>query len=505
MGLPVVLDIALGLMFVYMALGLIASEAQEIVSTMLQWRAEHLKYSIEQLLAGGQSADRRAARRLADQIYNSPMVRDLNYEAQGVIARSARQIIHVVGRIYRLLSRTRNVFGDQTSGPSYIPSEAFATTLLESLQLEGLQKSVVEVRLKRLLQERIMLPLGDTLHTLRAAIGDGALLDVELRNLEASLEKIFLDYRTGRTGLAQIADRVLAELDHFADQGAQILPESYGATQAFIRRLGYLRSQLAGGMDMSEGLVRQLQPTLKELLALINSSDRNERSGELASVRQSLEGKLPLRLKESLSLIAERVTRRTGRADDQLKVFQQELEQWYDRGMDRAGGVYRRNSKIVGILIGIAIAAIVNADTFYMANRLTVNQAVRTSVIQTIDQVPLETMLSQSDDANSNNTGLSALSDDLQDLGNAVQTTLSDYSLPIGRSPKLLATQAVLEADWALPIPRRWFGWGLTGIAVSMGSSFWFDALRRVMSVRTSGSKPTRTSATANDESSVTR
>ncbi|MEL6230279.1 MAG: hypothetical protein AAFR24_10240 [Cyanobacteria bacterium J06627_3] len=489
MGLPVVLDVALGLMFVYMALGLIASEVQEIASTMLQWRAEHLKYSIEQLLAGGQAADARAARRLADQLYNSPMVRDLNYEAQGVIARSARQILHGVGWLYRLLSRTRNVFGAQTSGPSYIPSEAFASTLLETLQLEGLQKSVVEARLKRLLQERIMLPLGDTLHTLRAAIGDGALLDVELRNLEASLERIFLDYRAGRTGLAQIADRVMAELDHFADQGAQILPESYGATQSFIRRLGYLRSQLAGGMDVSEGLVRQLQPTLKELLSLLtNASDRGEaRSGELAYVRQSLEGKLPVRLQESLTLLAERVSHTAEGADNQLKLFQTELEQWYDRGMDRAGGVYRRNSKIVGILLGVVIAAAVNADTFYMANRLTVDQAVRTSVIQTINQVPLETTGSPATTAP---ISTESLREDLQSLGDAVQTTLSDYSLPLGRSPKLLATQAVLEADWPLPIPRHWLGWVITGIAVSMGSSFWFDALHRVVSVRSSGTKP---------------
>lgn len=492
MGLPVVLDVALGLIFVYMALGLIASEVQEIISTMLQWRAEHLKYSVEQLLAGGQSADRVAARRLADQLYNSPMVRDLNYEAQGLIARSARQFIHIVGRIYRLVSRTRNVFGAQTSGPSYIPSEAFATTLIETLQLEGLQKSVVEVRLKRLLQERIMLPLGDTLHALRAAIGDGALLDVELRNLEASLEKIFIDYRTGRTGLAQIADRVLAELDHFADQGVQILPESYGATQAFVRRLGYLRSQLAGGMDITEGLVRQLQPTLKELLSLLDgSSDPGESRSELAYIRQTtIEGRLPIRLQESLSLLADKVSRRTDTAEEQLKLFQGELENWYDRGMDRAGGVYRRNSKIVGILIGVAISAAVNADTFYIANRLTVDEAVRSSVIQTVNQASLETLVSPSNDSG-------ALSDDLQSLGNAVQTTLSDYALPIGRSPKLLATQAVLEADWPFPIPRHWLGWIVTGLAVSMGSNFWFDALRRVTSVRSSGAKPASSTVTA--------
>ncbi|MEO0352876.1 MAG: hypothetical protein AAF282_22795, partial [Cyanobacteria bacterium P01_A01_bin.15] len=478
-------------------------EVQEIISTLLQWRAEHLKYSIEQLLAGGQSDDARAARKLADQLYNSPMVRDLNYEAQGWMARSARQIIHGLGRLYRLISRTQNVFGTQTSGPSYIPSESFATTLLEILQLEDLQNSVVETRLKRLLQERIMLPLGDTLHSLRAAIGDGALLDVELRNLEASLEKIFLDYRTGRTGLAQIADRVLAELEHFSDQGKQILPESYGATQAFVRRLGYLRSQLAGGMDVSEGLVRQLQPTLQELLSLLVSDRTETRAGELAYIRQKLEGKLPAKLQESLSVLAERVHRRADATDDQLKLFQTELQQWYDRGMDRAGGVYRRNAKVFSILLGIAIAIGVNADTFYMANRLTVDQAVRTSVIQTINQVPLETMVSRDSSATTTTPSVAQLSSDLQSLGTAVQTTLSDYALPIGWSPTLKASQAALEVNWPLPIPRHWLGWLITGVAVSMGSNFWFDALRRVITVRSSGSKPAST--TSNEQSATTQ
>jgi hypothetical protein len=195
-----------------------------------------------------------------------------------------------------------------------------------------------------------------------------------------------------------------------------------------------------------------------------------------------------MRLQESLGILAERVNRRTDGAEDQLKLFQQELEHWYDRGMDRATGVYRRNSKIVAILIGVVIAAAVNADTFYIANRLTVDEAVRNSVIQTVNQASLETLTSPSDD-----TG--ALSDDLQSLGDAVQTTLSDYALPIGRSPKLLATQAVLEADWPLPIPRHWLGWIVTGVAVSMGSNFWFDALRRVTSVRSAGSKPASSSS----------
>ena len=53
MSLPLVLDVAIGLAFIYLILSLLASEIQELLTTLLQWRAKHLKDSIEVLLAGG--------------------------------------------------------------------------------------------------------------------------------------------------------------------------------------------------------------------------------------------------------------------------------------------------------------------------------------------------------------------------------------------------------------------------------------------------------------------
>ncbi|MEL7523254.1 MAG: hypothetical protein AAGJ80_16840, partial [Cyanobacteria bacterium J06553_1] len=106
MGLPIVVEIALGLIFIYLTLSLVASEIQEILSALFQWRAEHLKRSIEQLLAGdglaSRQADRltegtvvrsskaslaterlqnkRAAKTLSDRLYDAPLIEDLNYE-----------------------------------------------------------------------------------------------------------------------------------------------------------------------------------------------------------------------------------------------------------------------------------------------------------------------------------------------------------------------------------------------------------------------------------------
>lgn len=43
MNLPFILDVAIGLIFIYLILSLLASEIQELIATVFQWRAEHLK------------------------------------------------------------------------------------------------------------------------------------------------------------------------------------------------------------------------------------------------------------------------------------------------------------------------------------------------------------------------------------------------------------------------------------------------------------------------------
>ncbi|MEL6250279.1 MAG: hypothetical protein AAFR15_19990, partial [Cyanobacteria bacterium J06627_15] len=168
MSLPVVLEIALGLVFIYLTLSLIASELQEIIGTVFQWRAEHLKYSIESLLAGKGQGEQGAAKQLADRLYASPLIRDLNYEAKGPFAQLLRRGLHAIGGVYRFVTRARNVFGNQTSGPSYIPAETFAASLLENLQLEQLQCVLAQSRLRQFIRDRVSIPVSETVADLKA-------------------------------------------------------------------------------------------------------------------------------------------------------------------------------------------------------------------------------------------------------------------------------------------------------------------------------------------------
>ncbi|NEP16882.1 MAG: hypothetical protein F6J97_08240 [Leptolyngbya sp. SIO4C1] len=514
MSLPIVLEVAVGIIFIYLTLSLVASEVQEIISSLLQWRAEHLKYSIEQLLAGEAPSDKNSARQLADRLYHSALIRNLNYEAQGRLARFVRSILHVVGAVYRWVTRSRNVFAGDTSGPSYIPPETFAVSLLENLQLEQLQQVMTESRLRRFVRERISLPVNNIVNDIKASLGDEFVLSAELRHFEASLEQIIVDYQAQRVTLAQTLDRLIAELSGLADLAEQVLPEGQPATETFRRRLRYLRSNLLGNLDSVVVLLKQIQPTLQELIALLDNHSRLYRelvtiaTQEGGSAKQMVAQlktlQLPPYLQESLLTLAGQAQLKVETAEGALRQLQTEVEQWFEHGMTRASGVYKRNSKVVALLIGFAIAVIFNADTFHMVSRLSIDQAVRSSIVQSVDQLNPQTLaevagqLPATDQPETDRTetapvDANQLAAELQSLGDAVSQTLEAYQLPMGRTESVLSAQQAAEASWPLPMPRRWFGWLITSLAIAMGSQFWFDALRRVVSVRSSGAKPTQT------------
>jgi hypothetical protein len=106
MSLPSVLNIALGLFFVYLLLSLLVSDLQELLSTLF-WdsRAKYLYGSIRAILG----------EKMAESLYNHPLIKSLKE--------------HKIGQ------------GDNFFGPSYIPNAIFSTALIDSI----LEQSLVDL------------------------------------------------------------------------------------------------------------------------------------------------------------------------------------------------------------------------------------------------------------------------------------------------------------------------------------------------------------------------
>ncbi|NER78270.1 MAG: hypothetical protein F6K42_01580 [Leptolyngbya sp. SIO1D8] len=508
MTIPFVIEVAIGLIFIYLTLSLLASEIQEVMGTLLQWRAEHLKRSIEVLLAGNDTESKAAAQAFANRLYDRPLIRSLNQEATGPIGHFFRLINQAIGVVYRTITRTRNVFGEKTSGPSYIPGEAFSQALMESLQLEDLRKVLLESRLIHFIEEKLLLPLNHMVNDLRASTANEFLLSAEFRDLEQFIGQLVNDFRAKRTTLSETIDRLIIRLDEFSARAQEVLPDNHHLTETFMRRLHYLKQALASTTLDKAALLKTLQPTLNELVLILDKNSRiyQELKALVAgnetakAILKNIESQsLPVALRTSLTSLAEKATSslktkasktvmetltnvteepvtnlkiHMADIESDVQALGQEVEAWFDRGMNRATGVYKRNAKAVAFLVGVAIAISLNADSLHMLDRLSKDPTIRSAVSQAAEQMAV-----------SNPDGT-----DIEQLEAQVDDVLGNLSIPMGYTEAVIERQATAQESWFIPvIPRRVVGWLITGFAISMGSSFWFGILKRVVDIKSSG------------------
>lgn len=119
----VVLDVAIGLFFVYLLLSLICSAVRESIEARLKSRALHLERGIRELLRDTDSTQ------LARKIYEHPLVSSLypgNYEPPAKPRGEFRGLSWLWVTIWSWLPRTKS-----TNLPSYIPARNFALALLD--------------------------------------------------------------------------------------------------------------------------------------------------------------------------------------------------------------------------------------------------------------------------------------------------------------------------------------------------------------------------------------
>ena len=185
-------------------------------------------------------------------------------------------------------------------------------------------------------------------------------------------------------------------------------------------------------LKKNKALLGRIQPGLTDLTALLDPSSTTyaeliaiaQRDGvAIEETLQRVQDLIPPRLKESLKALGSRAERKVKATGDEVQQFQAEIEEWFNHGMERASGVYRRNAKGIGLLIGLAIAFALNADTFYMFQRLSTDQAIRSSIVQTAER--LEVRGISSPEALATDLSIDQLSEqiegDLRSVGLAVE------------------------------------------------------------------------------------
>jgi hypothetical protein len=166
-------------------------------------------------------------------------------------------------------------------------------------------------------------------------------------------------------------------------------------------------------------------------------------------------------------------------ASESLESVTQAVSSWADRSLTMLGEHYKRNMQILSFIVSLFVAGIFNIDTVALVDRLYKDKELRSAVAEYAvrfgeqhDQSAIETCLKPpADERKKTGTCQNILG-----LVDAIQSKNKDLGLlPIGWPTS--------TTGFALTLSQV-AGLLLTALAASLGSSFWFDILTKLINVR---------------------
>jgi hypothetical protein len=159
------------------------------------------------------------------------------------------------------------------------------------------------------------------------------------------------------------------------------------------------------------------------------------------------------------------------------------LTVWFDSGMDRVSGAYKRATQKLLLGIGLALAVLLNVNTIAIAHYLFRHDAERAAIVARAEAVARDP---------------SFVRDTGQGQYTRARAALDSLRLPIGwdnarfvvpwETRLVRGANGAVDTELALRLWEHVFepivGWLLTAMAAMLGAAFWFDLLNKVMVVR---------------------
>jgi len=182
----------------------------------------------------------------------------------------------------------------------------------------------------------------------------------------------------------------------------------------------------------------------------------------------------------SLRSLFANVDKRVEHVDKAIETGQENVEKWFDNSMDRLSGWYRRWTQKIAFGVALVIAIVFNIDSLYMGQELWRNPAMREASSAYIQSyVEKET-------ANEGDLSKAELK--------TIQASLEAIEFPTGWHGIPKGTPINLENIkhwifwhfWLIKI----IGWLVSAVAAMQGAPFWFDILKKLVNVRSTGTNP---------------
>jgi hypothetical protein len=400
------LDIAVGVVFVFLLLSIFATAVNEIILSRLNMRGRELLDGLKSLLN--------------EDTPNNPLALVNNIYNHGQICGLYKGAFEVSGS--KITKQT------QDNLPAYIPSRNFALALLETIK--------------------------DHPDTLQSAADAAVKAGGDARN------PAILAWHNATAEIDKLREKVKQELAAKTQQQANAVAAALAANP----QQPAPNPPPPAATVVSDAIV--ISQALREGAAALAANKATEKVGK------------PL-----VSMIH--------LAGNDAHKLQKAVEDWYNSAMDRVSGWYKYRTQKVLLTIGLVMAIALNADTIGIVRQLSKDPTLRQSIVAAAQTAKAPTSGGAQDFKSQMDSARSSF-DNVTDLG-----------IPLGwphGAPRLhnLRMNPFAAAPWEALLWSKstWealLGWLLTAVAISLGAPFWFDALNKIMVIR-STVKPTEKS-----------
>jgi hypothetical protein len=193
--------------------------------------------------------------------------------------------------------------------------------------------------------------------------------------------------------------------------------------------------------------------------------DKDKDKKKFADFEKSIKKIENAQIREILLKALNGARTKAGKWERWLETKTESLEKWFDQSMDKLSAWYKKQSRKIIFVIGIFVTLALNLDTIMIVKGLYQDETLRSKVVAAAEQTGSATTLPENK--------------------NEPQQELKQMGFPMGWNLKAPQSEdpkgyPVGEVD----IIYKVIGLLLTLMAISMGGTFWFDFLKRMLSFR---------------------
>ncbi len=167
-----------------------------------------------------------------------------------------------------------------------------------------------------------------------------------------------------------------------------------------------------------------------------------------------------------------------------VEAYKARMQTWYDDVMWQSSGWYKRHLQFVTFFVGLGIAIVLNADSFQIYSHLSSNAESRQEMAALAKTFANENETLPTFVAPNDSLSASQIKEEMKKAVNTPEMRTAYNILGLGWNTEDVT---VNFKGWLM----RLLGWLITALAISLGAPFWFDILKKIVTIQGTGSVPT--------------